>query len=376
MLKLSTILRAGLVAATLIVTTSAASTSAAGCATPAPTTAEGWQDLVTDTSFNGRWYHGDAGRSLRLPDGRHIWIFGDTMSGKVAPDGTQQHGDQFIHNRAVITDKGCVTQLIGPNRADGHPTDWIPITRGNDLPGVDDYYWPSGMYMDGAYLRVFLNHVGGGANYTSHGVDVATFDVSRSTPRLVSISRTPGATAQDPAWGSAVIDSGLYTYIYGSINKSEPWVWGHYHYLARVPRGTVTNKNNWRYWNGSTWSSQQSQAIPVISGHQGIGAGTVIFPRANGGYALVAKQYEYVGSEIVTFTSNSLTGPWTMQTPAALSPIPDVQSNEVTYSAFAHPGIQLASGKLLISWALGSTDSGQFGSPRPGLRFGEVDIPQ
>jgi len=374
MRKLTKILSYSFAAVTLVTASLATPAYAAGCSTSAPTTAAGWQKLVVDTPFNGRWYHGDAGRSVRLPDGRYLWVFGDTMSGKVT-NGTQEWGNQFIHNRAVITDKGCISQLIGPNRTDGHPTDWIPITKGNDLAGIDDYYWPSGMYMDGAYLRMFLNHVGGGADYSSHGVDVATFDVSRATPRLVSISRTPAATAQDPAWGSAVINDGLYTYIYGGINKSEPWVWGHYHYLARVPRGSVTTKSSWRYWNGTGWTTQQAQAVPVINGNQGVGAGTVMFPRAGGGYALIAKQYEYVGSELVAFTSNSVTGPWTAQSPAVLSPVPDVQANEVTYSAFAHPGIALTSGKTLVSWALSSTDSSQFGSPRPGLRFTEVVMP-
>src|SRR5918994_203194 len=55
-----------------------------------------------DTS--GRWLGADRTASVRLPDGRLLWLFSDTFLGRPAQDGSRPRSSSFIHNSAVVQD--------------------------------------------------------------------------------------------------------------------------------------------------------------------------------------------------------------------------------------------------------------------------------
>jgi hypothetical protein len=351
----------------------------AACSLPAPTTAAAYETLLRNTPINGRWYHGDGGLSVQLPNGKKLWIFGDTFSGTVT-NGTQNWGDQFVHNSALLQEKGCVSVITGSTNAAGKPTDWLKPTGALDYPNMDDYYWINTPYMDGNNLQIFLLHMYNDANgFHIIGSDIATFNVSGSTPTLVSIKPTPGSKNYDsaPWWGAAFIRDNSYTYIYGSLNKHELWVFGHHYYLARVPNGQVTTPSQWRYWTGSTWSSNQADVQPIIDGTAGLGAAATIYQKPNGENVLISKKFDAFGTDLVAWKTPYFTN-WTEQAPPLIAPIPNVDTNaqEKTYLGLAHAHAALAvSNNLLVSWSLNSDAANFFGSPRYGIYFSEVPKP-
>jgi hypothetical protein len=71
------------------------------CAAPAPTTAAGYAalwDLIPDA----QWAGGDIGISVPLPDGRSVWLYGDSWR-----PGAADHV-YAVHSAAIVQDRGCV----------------------------------------------------------------------------------------------------------------------------------------------------------------------------------------------------------------------------------------------------------------------------
>lgn len=351
----------------------------AACSVAAPKTAMGYEQLLRNTKQNGRWYHGDYGQSIALPNGSRLWAFGDTTSGTVNADGTQNRGNQIVNNTAILTTKGCSSVLIGANDSAGKPTAWIKPTGALDHPNLPDYYWLNTPFMDGGTLRIFLSHMHNDASgFHGIGTDIATVDVSRSTPRVTSVTKTPSSLAYDktPTWGAAVLQSGGYNYIYGNLYKHETWVFGHDYYVARVPVGKTTTLTSWRYWNGSSWVVDPLAAQPVISGHAGVGSGATVYAKSSSEFIMIAKKYDIVGTDIVAWKASSPTGPWT-EAKTLVAPIPNINApaGEITYLSMGHPTAVLSSGNLLVSWSLNSNDAGFLGDPRYGIYFTEVAKP-
>lgn len=345
------------------------------CNKPTPTTASAYEQLLRG-NINGKWYHGDAGQSVKLPDGRVLWTYGDTWVGAAG----QTRGSTFVNNTGLLTDAGCITPITGPI-AGGKETTWITPNAQTDTPGLTDYYWPNTPFMDGSVLRLFLSHMySDNSGFHPIGIDLATFTLTSNGPVLQSVTKTPASAAgtTSPLWGGAVITkSDGFHYIFGSVNKNEQYVLGHYQYLARVQVGQVGNQSSWQYWNGSGWVSNQSAAVAIIPGVAGIGVGHSAYTKANGETVIVTKKYDNLGTDIYAWKAANITGPYTERQPALLAPIPRVNftNKDLTYAALAHPHAQLSSGKLLVSYSRNSEELSFFGDIRYGNYFVELAQP-
>jgi hypothetical protein len=346
----------------------------ASCSTPEPTTASGYEALLKST-IGGKWYRADAGHSVKLPNGKVLWVFGDTIIGTNG----QTKGTQAVNNTALLTDRGCIAPLIG-QAAGGAPQSWILPNATTDTPNLDDYYWCSTPFMDGSTLRMFLLHMYNDANgFHTIGTDIASFSLASGVPQLTSLTPTPGAVASMtvPSWGAAVGSDNTFTYIYGSINKQETWVFGNYYYVARVPIGQAANNAAWTYWNGSAWVSDQAQVASIIPGTAGVATDATFFIGQDGKPTLVSKKYDSFGTDLVAWKApvNSFTGPWTEVTPALIAPIPTTPvftTQDISYLGIAHPWANLSSNKLMVGWSRNSNDPSFFGDIRYGIYLGEV----
>lgn len=63
-----------------------------------------------DTS--GRWNGGDSTASVKLPDGRMVWLFSDTFVGSVNPDGSRPDFQPMIHNSIVVQDDATLSETL------------------------------------------------------------------------------------------------------------------------------------------------------------------------------------------------------------------------------------------------------------------------
>jgi hypothetical protein len=64
-------------------------------ATPAPTTVQGYRDMFDQVPV-AEWGGADVSISVKMPDGRIVWLYGDTLSGN----------NGFVHSTAIVQDGG------------------------------------------------------------------------------------------------------------------------------------------------------------------------------------------------------------------------------------------------------------------------------
>lgn len=347
-------------------------------------TGAGIQSAITG-DIGGRWYTGDGGESAELPDGREIMVMGDTFSGLVNPDGSRGHWRWATHNAAIVLGRGSVKIYTGAAVGADAQAGFVPMGALH-VAGRRDYYWPEQVFMDGAYLRVFVAHVYSTTDGRFHviGTDLATFAVPRNgDPLLLSVVVTPGSRAGDrtPTWGAAVIQNGRWTYVFGSLNKHDPHVLGFNYYLARVARGDVADPNAWRYWTGTSWETGQLNAAAVVPGTAGIGSTATVILSRGGGFAFIGKKDDVFGTPpdayLTAWKASSLTGPF-VQSPTRLLELTHVRHNEETYLGLAHPEVVLPGGRLLVSWCLTQKPTSLAAyaqSGRFGLKYAEVAWP-
>lgn len=274
-----------------------------------------------DTS-NG-WTGGDGTYSVPLPGGRTAWLFSDTFLGTVTPEGGREPGAPLIHNSIVVEHAGGFSTVVGSDGPDA-PTSLINTTE------RWSWYWLGDGTVEAGVLRVFLFRfvpVPGPLLFQQISVDLAELSLADlSLQRVVPMPNAfgPGMGGGPVSWGSAILERGDYTYVYGvedvRVDKRL--------YVARAPRGNLLAP--WQYWNGEAWSDLPLQAAPVMSG-----AANEMSVSEIGGRFLVVCQENSAGRDIVSFEGTSPVGPFTNRRVLYTTPEPD--GTIFTYNAKAHP---------------------------------------
>jgi fibronectin type 3 domain-containing protein len=293
-----------------------------------------------DTS--GKWNGGDSTTSVALPDGRLAWLFSDTFLGPINADGTRPRSAPMIHNALVVQDGA---QLID-TRTGGSAASPASLVGGDqDGQGDNAGYWVSDGTIEGGNLKVLYGHYRrtgpGGLDIAFTGTWLATFALpSLTVQSLMDLQR--GATI---SWGSAILEDGGFTYIYGSEFAADGMKFGH---VARVPAGGLGGA--WQYWTGASWSSQRTDSARIISG---VGTGFAM-QKIGAQYVLVTVEGNLVfNAAVVAYTASSPTGPFTG--PIALYTAPELQpgTSVLVYDTRVHPELA-RSGMLLFSYNVNS----------------------
>jgi hypothetical protein len=215
-----------------------------------------------DTAFQnqfrkeiGGWIAADATFSILLPDGRTLWLFGDTFIGEVDENNAIVPGSRLIRNSGVIQDGETLQSLFNGTRA--NPSD-LMLTPYPD----STWYWPEHGLVENDTLRIFAAKFRKdpdgppGFQFAHAGNDITNF----TYPDLQFINSVPIKchAMNNVLYGDRVlIDSG-FVYIYG--RKSDETLYNlPFPHVARAPLDSLMVQN-WEFYTGSAWSAEPSES--------------------------------------------------------------------------------------------------------------------
>ncbi len=297
--------------------------------------AEAFRDCHYTTLFDrfgDGWTGGDATYSIQLPDGRTIWLFGDTFLGTVNPDGSRPGGIPFLNNTLVVTRGSNFNTFYGGSAE--QPEAFVKP------PQADDWYWPNDPTLYDGKIQLLLSHMGRSGVGGMWDFHLESTDLVVISPGDFSIDTQFVRVDDDRIfWGAAVMEDDDYTYIYGleDVNPDK------FLHVARVAGGNLLNP--WEFYNGSGW--QDSPANHRVRNH--VSNQFAVF-REGGKYYLLTQEIIF-GSRIFLYESDSPEGPWTNERVVYCTP--ESGGNIFTYNAFAHPE-QSMDGDLLITYNVNS----------------------
>jgi len=294
------------------------------CAPAVPTTPAEYQNVFIALKHTyTEWVTADGAVPIDLPDGRRVFLFGDTFIGTSNAAGVIDSTDPLVHNSFVVQSGNCLTPTMG-----GAPharTALIPD------PAPSQWYWPaSGVVESGSTLRVIVWHMevgnGGPFNFQTLDMQVATFALPSLA--LQSVQALPIPTSGDRPYGATLLAApDGYLYLYGRNGRNQ--------YVARVQHDALLT-GPYQFWagGGPQWQPDPNLAVPVtvngLSLPPSFGPGSG--PSAElwvtpyqAGYLATAMPADALSSTVSVFTAAHPEGPWTWKEDVAVTP-PDPSS--------------------------------------------------
>jgi hypothetical protein len=282
---------------------------------------------------------GDGTYSVALPDGRTIWLFGDSFIGGLNPDGTREKQvPMYIRNCAIVQD-GREMHTLLQERNGVNASFAIPPTPPGSKPVPEDsiWFWPGDGLVEGGQFKLFLSEFiktdTGMWGFEWRGTWIGSYTLpglkEEKTEPLPFLSHL------EIHFGHAVCETREHTYVYG-LGYGKPCA-------ARYPAGDI--HGTWEFYDGAGWSGDPGEARPMadIDGSEQFS----VF-RSGQTYVLVT-QRGWFSDEICSYTSETPYGPWGNRQLLYRTPLPDSAHHLITYNALAHPQFT-ESGMLLISY--------------------------
>ncbi|MEU0787805.1 DUF4185 domain-containing protein [Streptomyces sp. NPDC006173] len=310
------------------------------------------------------WTGGDGTHSVRLPDGRVLWLFSDTYLGQVyAPPNPvgesyawRDASTPLVRNAAVVMSR------------DGRPLTTLPAPLFPD-PAPQQWRWPVAARVEARspgsgeqVLRVLLWTRATGPAPWIYGVPTATEVATLSLPglRLEGVTtvldqrQVPDASRR-VLFGTTAVDAGGWTYVFGGDDGRAVGRPASQAYVARVPRGRLGEPGAWEYWDGTDWTVRGRPA-PVLGDGRSTGVGSAFTVVRDGGtYVLFTMATGAAGLTTVTsYWACSPTGPWHGPTRGFSPPLPP--GEVAAYNPQAHPELG-DGGRIVLSYDVNWLDA-------------------
>ena len=291
---------------------------------------------------------GDGTYSVALPDGRSIFLMGDSYIGPVK-NGSRSNSDHMFRNTYIVYDDGEVSAIYGANGRKSSAA--VP-------PGVtnehEKWYWPGHGFVKDDKLYIFQTLMYQGAE-GMWGFMYETTDIleySLHNLELISTTRIPFEGSEDIHFGMAALEDGDYIYIYAQVdidNSFEPIS------EALVARTTIDKLyTEWEYFDGSGWSLNSEDAVKMEGlADVAVSSQFNVF-KLEDKYVLFTQHKQFNSGEIYSFIADSPEGPWYNK--QLLYEIPEHSNpNVFTYNAMVHPQFE-KEGKILINYNINNLD--------------------
>lgn len=288
------------------------------------------------TRYSGGWTGGDGAFSCRLPDGRDVWVFGDSFLDTVYPDRSRP-AVPLIHNCLVITDDNGEFITLHTGTKEKPDAYFIPAQK-------DQYYWPTGLFTvpKRNELYVFLDRIQTGIHggFSTAGIDIAVMQL----PQLVIKKILPFYTGGHINWGAAFLDDGRYMYMYGTESAK----YNKFIHTARIDKEADNIINSLRYYDGENWVTD-SAASARIKGN--VSEFYSLF-KYRGKYYLLS-QGKLLTPDIFMWDAAGPVGPFNNQ--RLVYTTPQTQGTVYTYNPTVNTQFT-ENGGLLIGYSTNSTD--------------------
>jgi hypothetical protein len=277
------------------------------------------------------WTGGDGTVSISLPDGRSLWLFGDSFLGTVDPDGRRAADTPFIHNCALIQDGTHLTPLYG--QRDGHPAALFqPADR-------DDWYWPGDGTVHGDHLFVFLHRFRSSRpglwNWQWIGTDLAFLRL----PGLGVDAIRPVPITNGIRYGAALLEHRDRIYIYGvAATAGRKQL-----HVARTTADDLAD-GSWQFFDGTAWSAAPGQTAAVLSG---VSSQFSLRPFRDGFVLITMDARTPFSGRLVAYRSFRPQGPF--HGPVSIYEAPEASREVAAYNPFVHPQ-HTRRGRMLISY--------------------------
>lgn len=303
---------------------------------------------ISTTKASPYFLGADVGASVRLSDGRSIWIFGDTLRG------AEVGGDRMVRNSILVFQSGCLLPVIPP---DG----------GAVIPDRDELvgYWPMSIAVvpqNGFDLvGVMAQRVTGSGNawsFQTLGPSVAVFRVEHGElPELVEVTDLgpDNPATENPAWGAAsAIGPDGYAYIYGTFKPGDGSSFGYGVKVARSAVADVPHQQKWTYWDGQSWQGDPAKAAVLVQPVGGTSQTFSVVFRGGKTY-LISKRDEALGQDLIAWTGDRPQGPFVASDPLAYIPS-QPEKHLWVYMPIAHPDLMAKPDSVVVSVSRNSDD--------------------
>lgn len=299
-------------------------------------------------SVKGGWCAADATISLLLPDGKTLWLFGDTFIGRKSGEfSINPQTVKMINNSAILQDGETMTSVFGGTLAN-------PVSL---IPGIgNDIFWPEHATIEGDTLKVFAIQI----IFADNGTPGFNFRTGRTYlakftyPQLDFIGNNPLEFITDTTmrFGVQVLKRDDYTYIFGVKDTTAGGFTYPIPMLARV-NGPVNEP--WEFYSGNnTWSLNCKEAVSI--GDRPMPESFYVYEKDDKFY-LIMHEIWTVG-KLYILEADHITGPWNRASSGGIEKlfaVVEPETNIFTYNLFAHPQFQ-NDDKLLISFNVNATN--------------------
>lgn len=278
------------------------------------------------------WTGGDGTVSVLLPDGRTVWLFGDTLLGAVSADNTRPDDTPFVRNSLVVQNGARMETLL--RFAGEEPAAFFTPSS------ADQWFWPGHGIVDGDNLDIFLHRfelTGTGLwDWRWAGTDIAGV----SLPSLELTGIRPAPPSNGIMYGVCLLKADAYIYIYGTADRNHPKE----AHLARAPTGRIHGP--WSYFSGDSWSDQPDASRSILAG---VSTQYSVIRSGRYFYLFTMDGRTAFSDTIVAYRADQPHGPW--KGPLSIYQAPETNPQVVAYNPFAHPQFS-EEDHLLLSYNL------------------------
>jgi hypothetical protein len=304
------------------------------------------------------WIGADGANSVPLSASKTLWLFGDTLVGEVR--GGRRIKSKLINNSIAIQHgRGDFKSKIDffYNKKDGSPAAFVLPLDGRG------WLWPyhgittkSGLFI--FFIQIDYTEIdspfgfrpiGGWLGHISNPHDpVNTWKIKQEKIPWIQTS-----LKRNLIFGSALLKSGGYIYIYGTdediINGS------HFRHmiLARILEDSFPGLENWEFHSNGSWARDLSKATRLCKDMPNEYSVTYIAEWRK--YALVYSQTN-LSEKIALRLANTPYGPWEDPINLYRCPENDPDKNVFCYAAKAHSDLFPHNSQFILTYIANAAD--------------------